>query len=101
MLNFEIPSFTGYGPDEPVPTDDLARWLEQVETCFLLARTLADTLAWLRDAKGPNSEQLRAFVRLTHRKTLLEIRALGQTAMILWGVNVPLPKGLKEESDLG
>lgn len=97
MFEFEVPSAWSVGPDEPVPTDDLARWLEEVETCFLLARTLADTAAWLKDAKGPNSAQIRAFVKLTHMKCLQELRALGQRAFFLWGVNVPLPKGLKAE----
>jgi hypothetical protein len=85
------------GPEVQEPTDDLAQWLDDVTTAFLAARTLADTLVWLKDMKGANAQQLRAYVRLNHMRVLSHLRSLGQQAFMLWGVNISLPKGLKEQ----
>lgn len=96
MTDWLMPTPDEYKVESEKPTDDLAAWLEEVETAILLSRSLMDVLTWLKDAKGPNVAQLRDYVRTLHQAALVEQNRLGQRAFMLWGMNVPSPKGLKE-----
>lgn len=78
-------------------SDDLNEWFEEVHIDFMIARGLADMMAWLRDAKGENAAAMRAHCKQAHRRTLMDLRRLAQRAYMLWGVNISLPKGLKDE----
>jgi hypothetical protein len=81
---------------EQIP-NDLSNWLEEVHIDFMIARALADVMAWLKDAKGPNAEAMRQHCRAAHQRVLLNLRNSAQHAFMLWGVNISTPKGLKIE----
>lgn len=84
-------------PEEEEPSDPFDAWVEEAAATWIVARAYADVASWLRDAKGPNADFFKEAGRGMNRAALLHLRALGQKAFLLWGVNVPLPKGLKEE----
>lgn len=81
---------------EEEPTEE-ERWFCDVYERFILSRAYGDVAAWLKDAKGPNAQAMRAQCRRLQQASLSELRYLAQRAFMLWGVNIPLPKGLKVE----
>lgn len=76
-------------------SDEFDAWFEEVHILFIVSRGLADVQAWLKDAKGPNAELMRSRARKAHQSTLQELRNFAQKAYMLWGVNIPAPRGLK------
>jgi hypothetical protein len=82
--------------DEEPPSDE-EKWFEEVMEQFVLSRAYADMATWLRVAKGPNAAIMLSQARTLHMASLAQLRFLGQRAFMLWGVNIPMPKGLKEE----
>jgi len=87
----ELNRFTEETPSE------LDEWFEEVHILFIVARGLGDVQGWLKDAKGPNAELMRSRVKKAHQDTLRELRNFAQKAYMLWGVNIPRPKGLDSD----
>lgn len=82
------------------PPSEEEQWFMDVYERFILARAYGDVATWLKDAKGPNAALMRSQCKRLQQAALVDLRNLAQRAYMLWGVNIPLPKGLKDDGSL-